>query len=80
MFSCRMKLEKLLCLKYLGSTKSENLFTSFTVKALPSSFQAIVSSDAGSHTMSYVFVRKEGTYTFVFVAPLLLFAAAAFPA
>lgn len=61
MFSYRMKLEKLLCLKYFGSTESENLFTYFTVKALPSLFQAIMSSDAGSHTMSYVFTRKEGT-------------------
>lgn len=80
MFSCRMKLEKLLCLKYFGSTESENLFTYLTMKAVPSSFQAIMSSDAESHTMSYVFTRKEGTWTFVFVAPLVFLAAATFSA
>jgi len=42
------------------------------MNALPSSFQAMMSSDWGSHTISYVFTRKEGTLMLVLVPPFLI--------
>lgn len=44
MFSCRMKLEKLLCLKNRGRICSENSFSRFTMKDSPSGAQATIAS------------------------------------
>lgn len=55
-----MKLEKLLCLKYLGSRVVENLCESQTTKLFLPLLHETTESVAGSSTISNVFVRKGG--------------------
>lgn len=59
-FSCLMKLEKLLCLKYLGSKSLENSIGFQTMKLLLEELHDTTESEEGSSTISYVFVRKGG--------------------
>ena len=68
-WSYLVKLKKLLCLKYFGRTLLLNSFTSLTMKLSPSSVQQIISSIEGSQTISKVFSRKDGTFTWAFVPP-----------
>ncbi|ONM56652.1 hypothetical protein ZEAMMB73_Zm00001d021264 [Zea mays] len=56
--SCRTKLEKLLCLKYLGRRSRANSAGRHTTNVEPSSFHEITSSTAGSSTSWYVLVRN----------------------
>ncbi|BAT09055.1 Os09g0526650 [Oryza sativa Japonica Group] len=56
--SWRTKLEKLLCLKYLGRRSRANSAGRHTTNVDPSSFHEITSSTAGSSTSWYVFVRN----------------------
>jgi hypothetical protein len=56
--SWRTKLEKLLCLKYLGRRSRANSAGRHTMKADPSSFHEMTSSTAGSSTSWYVLVRN----------------------
>jgi hypothetical protein len=60
-FSCRTKLEKLLCLKYLGSRSLQNSAWLATTKLVPSGVHATTASVAGSSTISYVLLRKGGS-------------------
>lgn len=60
MLSCRTKLEKLLCLKYLGNNSCANSGVFQTTKLLPTSLQDTIASVAGSSTISKVLVRKGG--------------------
>lgn len=55
-----MKLEKLLCLKYLGRRVVENLYESQTMKLLRALLHETSESVAGSSTISKVFVRNGG--------------------
>ena len=57
-FSCRTKLEKLLCLKNRGSKSRANSFGFQTTNVVSSAPQDTTSSDAVSSTNWYVFVRK----------------------
>jgi hypothetical protein len=59
-FNCRTKLEKLLCLKYFGSSSWAKSGGFQTTKLLFPLLQDTTASVAGSSTMSYVFVRKGG--------------------
>jgi hypothetical protein len=56
-----MKLEKLLCLKNLGSKSLANSGGSHTVKLLLLGLQETIGSVEGSSTISYVFARKGGS-------------------
>mmetsp|Transcript_378 Transcript_378/g.951 ORF Transcript_378/g.951 Transcript_378/m.951 type:complete len:211 (-) Transcript_378:9-641(-) len=56
--SCRMKLEKLLCLKFLGSTSDVNFSGLRTTKWSPDGDHEMMSSVSGSSTSSYAFARK----------------------
>jgi hypothetical protein len=56
--SWRTKLEKLLCLKYLGNRSRANSAGRHTMKADPSSFHEMMSSTAGSSTSWYVLLRN----------------------
>ena len=56
----------MLCLKNVGKILSENSFTNFTTKLIPSVFHEIISSFYGSLTISKVFVKKEGTVIWLF--------------
>lgn len=58
--SCRTKLEKLLCLKYLGRRSRANSGGFHTTKLLFSGPHDTIASVAGSSTMSYVLLRKGG--------------------
>eukprot|EP00268_Persea_americana_P006753 TRINITY_DN12432_c0_g2_i1.p1 TRINITY_DN12432_c0_g2~~TRINITY_DN12432_c0_g2_i1.p1 ORF type:complete len:145 (+),score=20.11 TRINITY_DN12432_c0_g2_i1:463-897(+) len=58
--SWRTKLEKLLCLKYLGRRLVANLCESQTMKLLRAWLHETIKSVAGSSTMSNVFVRNGG--------------------
>ena len=58
--SCLTKLEKLLCLKYLGRRLTEKEWGSQTTKLVPSLLQETILLIVGSSTMSYVLVRKGG--------------------
>lgn len=60
MLSCLTKLEKLLCLKYLGRRLMEKVLGSHTMKLLLALLQDTTSSVLGSSTISYVLVRKGG--------------------
>lgn len=55
-----MKLEKLLCLKNLGSKSLANSVGSHTTKLLLELLQETTESDEGSSTISYVFAKKGG--------------------
>jgi len=55
-----MKLEKLLCLKYLGKSNVENLWESQTMKLFLASLQDTMESVEGSSTISKVLVRNGG--------------------
>lgn len=59
-FSWRMKLEKLQCLKYFGRRLVESWWESQTMKLLRAWLHETIESVAGSSTMSNVFVRKGG--------------------
>lgn len=56
--SCLTKLEKLLCLKYMGSKSLANSVGSQTTKLPPLSLQETTWLVEGSSTKSYVFERK----------------------
>lgn len=56
--SCLTKLEKLLCLKYLGSKSEANSGGSHTIKLQPLSLHDTTEFVNGSSTSSYVFIRK----------------------
>jgi hypothetical protein len=58
--SWRTKEEKLLCLKCLGRRSRANSAGRHTTKAVPVSFQEMVSSVLGSSTIAYVLVRNGG--------------------
>lgn len=58
MFNCRTKLEKLLCLKYLGSKSLAKTVGSHTMKEDPSSFHETTSFMVWSSTIWYVFVKN----------------------
>lgn len=60
-FSWRTKLEKLLCLKFLGRILLANSKGSHTTKLCPPAAHEIMESKAGSSTISYVFERNGGT-------------------
>ena len=60
MFNCRTKLEKLLCLKYLGKRSLANSGGSQTMKLLLVGLHETTLSVDGSSTMSYVFTRNGG--------------------
>lgn len=55
-----MKLEKLLCLKNLGSRVEENLWESQTMKLFLPLLHEITESVEGSSTISYVLVKNGG--------------------
>lgn len=55
-----MKLEKLLCLKYLESRAVENCWESQTMKLLRALLHETMESVDGSSTISKVFVRNAG--------------------
>lgn len=56
-----MKLEKLLCLKYLGNIEIENWAMSSIAKLSPASLHDIILSLSLSSTISQHFLRKGGT-------------------
>jgi len=58
--SCLTKLEKLLCLKYLGSKSLANSGGFQTTKLLLVGLHDSIGSVAGSSTMSYVLLRNGG--------------------
>lgn len=59
-FSCLIKLEKLLCLKYLGRSSLANSGGFHTMKLLLLWLQDTMGSVEGSSTISYVFAMKGG--------------------
>lgn len=60
-FSCLMKLEKLLCLKNLGNKSLQNSGGFQTIKLLLLGLQPTIESVEGSSTISYAFTRKGGS-------------------
>lgn len=64
MLSCLMKEEKLLCLKYLGSTSSVNLLISLMMKAFPSEVHEIGLAfpwhSVSSYKMLISFYKNKG--------------------
>lgn len=60
MFNCLTKLEKLLCLKYLGKRSLVNSGGFHTTKLLFVGLHDTIGSVAGSSTMSYVLLKKGG--------------------
>ena len=60
-FSCLIKLEKLLCLKYLGRSTLENSGGFHTMKLVLLWLQDTIESVDGSSTISYVLARKGAT-------------------
>jgi hypothetical protein len=54
----------------LGNILSEKRLTFLTTNPLPSLIHSIISLFKGSHIISYVFSKKFGIFTWVFVPPL----------
>lgn len=67
-----MKLEKLLCLKYLGNKSLAKSGGFHTTKLLLLELQETMASEDGSSTISYVFVRKGGSAFVLHVASSMI--------
>ena len=61
-FNCRMKDEKLLCLKYYGKIWSLNKFGFFIWKPSPVGVELTMSLNSWLSTISYILTKNDGTW------------------